>query len=215
MVWVFLTGSRGGTLVAAIAALYLLSAVRQTGRRTALAVLTAAVALLVAFQFSDLRDRSVMRFTRLFDPDASANSRTSGRYELAVTAWRVFLDNPLGVGSGGFPYVAGEYQEAFSLRGGPAGRLSHSAWMKTLAENGIPGFVLLLAYVTSFAVAGWRQRRRTGALPLGLLVTSCIAVAYLAVEFVPKGLWFLAAAGTVLLYRDQDDLDAGFEDELA
>ena len=82
----------------------------------------------------------------------------------------------------------GEYSEA------------HSGWIKTLTENGIPGIVLLGAFVLSFAVIGWRTRS-VGLFPLGLLATVGLSVAFLADEFQAKGLWLLVATVMTALRR--------------
>jgi hypothetical protein len=81
----------------------------------------------------------------------------------------------------------------------------HSAWMKTLAENGVPGVLLLAGYVFSFAVTGWR-RQADGLLLLGALVTFCLSFAFISTEFAGKGLWLLAAGVTVLLDDRTEDV---------
>ena len=70
--------------------------------------------------------------------------------------------------------------------------------MKTLAENGVIGAVLLAAYVLSFTTTGWR-RRHDGLLLIGALTTFCLSFAFISTEFAGKGLWLLAAGVTVML----------------
>src|SRR5205823_9014360 len=107
-----------------------------------------------------------------------------------------------GVGTGGFTSAflelnAREGMTQF-IRDRPL--QAHSGWMKILAENGIPGIMLLGTYVVSFAVSGLRTR-----IPdlrkLGVTVTAVLAVAWVSTEFQNKGLWLLAAGATVLLNR--------------
>jgi O-antigen ligase len=74
---------------------------------------------------------------------------------------------------------------------------AHSAWVKTLTENGIPGVVLLIAYVFSFAAIGIRRGGRAKAL--GFLTTAVLIVAFTWTEFANKGLWLLVSATTVLI----------------
>jgi O-antigen ligase len=110
-----------------------------------------------------------------------------------LAGWQMFIDNPLGVGTGGFGtrFSSAEYKlTSKDLQ-------AHSAWIKTLAENGILGISVLAGFVGSFAKAGWR-RRGEGHFPLGCLVTIAFVVAFLSTEFQGKGLWFLAAAVTSL-----------------
>jgi hypothetical protein len=75
---------------------------------------------------------------------------------------------------------------------------AHAGWVKTLAENGIPGMILLITFVSSFAVAGWHGRGWHLRV-LGVTVTSVIGVGLLSTEFQSKSLWFLAAGAMVLL----------------
>jgi len=79
---------------------------------------------------------------------------------------------------------------------------SHSAWLKTLAENGIPGVILLAAMVGSFAYAGLRQGH-PDQIAVGLLVTTILALSFLTTQFQSKGLWFLVAGGIVFLHHRQ------------
>ena len=136
------------------------------------------------------------------------SSRTSGRSDLALGGWYIFQEHPLGVGTGGF----GDAWSTLNRREGlsdfreGARTAAHSAWIRVLAENGIPGILALFGFVFSFAVIGWR-RRSSGAFPLGLLVTFTLAVAFLAHEFQGKGLWFLVAGAMTLLRRIPADVE--------
>ena len=76
---------------------------------------------------------------------------------------------------------------------------AHSAWVKTLVENGIPGTALLAAFVASYAFAGWSRRSRDAAL-LGGLTTAVLGLAFVSTEFMIKGLWFLAMGANILLH---------------
>ncbi len=79
---------------------------------------------------------------------------------------------------------------------------AHSGWTKTLAENGVIGFTLLVTYVLSFAGTGIRKGTRA-ARAFGFLAAAVLAVAFLSTEFSAKGLWLLAAGVTVFLqYED-------------
>lgn len=196
--WVFLTGSRGGTLVATLCFLYLFAEVRGLGRRVVLMAAAVLIGLGIAAQFSDLQERTLHRFDKMLDSDYSATKRTSGRYDLAIGGWRIFLDHPLGVGTGGFRHMWAhlELREGLSDFGEGEEKSAHCGWLKVLSENGLPGFGLLAAYVGSFAWVGWRRGR------VGLLAAAILSVAFISTEFQNKGLWLLAAGATVRLHPE-------------
>lgn len=201
--WVFLTGSRGSCLVMLICGLYLMWEIRRPSRVVVLAAISILLALTFATMFDELRERSLYRIGKVFDSDRSLANRTSGRSDLALGAWHLFLQHPWGVGSGAFPYYWSEREKGAALAGQSGMRMAHSAWMKVLAENGIPGFVLLALYVSSFALVGLRsdspQLRR-----LGLMTTAVLAGGYIAQEFIAKGLWLTAIGASVILHSEED-----------
>jgi hypothetical protein len=200
-VWVFLSGSRGGIAIACVCVLFILYQLR-TSRRF---VPVLGVAILVFFgvisQFLQEETWALRRINALLDEERSLSSRTSGRSDLALGGWYIFQEHPLGVGTGGFgnAWAMLNRREGLSDFREGARTSAHSAWIRVLAENGIPGILVLGAFVSSFAVIGWR-RRAHGAFALGLLVTFSLAVAFLAHEFQGKGLWFLTA-GAMTLFR--------------
>jgi O-antigen ligase len=192
--WVFLSGSRGSLFICVVCLLFILlrlQALKGTWLTLSVAVL---VAITIAGQFGGLESRSIGRVTKLFDREQSLTSRTSGRWDLALGGWYIFLDHPLGVGTGGFPHAwatLSKRKGISTFRGWE--KQAHSGWIKVLAENGIPGILLFSGFVLSFAVLGWR-RRKTGMFLPGLVVTLVLSVAFLADEFQGKGLWYLAGA---------------------
>jgi O-antigen ligase len=196
--WVFLSGSRGSFLICVVCVLFILmrlQSVKGIGLTLAVALLGA---MAIAGQFGGQESRAVFRLTKLFDRERSLTDRTSGRWDLALGGWNIFLDHPLGVGTGGFAHS----YAALSSRSGilafrGAEKQAHSGWMKVLAENGIPGILLFIAFVLSFAALGWRERGAGMFLP-GMLVTLVLSVAFLADEFQGKGLWYLS--GAVILF---------------
>ncbi len=193
--WVFLSGSRGGLVIAICCLVFVIAKIGRLGLRVTFLAAGLLLALGLAAQFGQLKAYSVRRVGKLLDASYPLAVRTSGRSELAMSGWRLFRDHPFGVGTGSFAPVAAD----IAYGGGPE-RAAHSAWIKTLAENGIPGILLLVGYVLSFATVGWRQRRR-GVFSLGLLATVTLAVAFVSTEFQTKGIWFLAAAVTIMLDR--------------
>lgn len=110
--------------------------------------------------------------------------------------WKIFQENPLGIGTGSFREESAQTNLVANER--PA----HSAWVKTLAENGILGAVFLTIYVSSYALVGIQKHRQEQIL-LGLFITAALAAAFFVKEFRGKSLWFLAAAGIVFLHPEQ------------
>jgi O-antigen ligase len=200
--WVFLSGSRGSFLIAVCCLIFIVFQLRRSGQVVPVLAVAALVAAGLSSQFAGEETLAVYRFHSLFDSSRTMGNRTSGRSELAKGGWRLFLDNPLGIGTGGFgeAWVTMENREGMSGFRRGLHTPAHSGWIKILAENGIPGIVLLGAFVLSFAVIGWRMRS-VGLLPLGLLATVGLSVAFLADEFQAKGLWLLAATVMTALRR--------------
>jgi len=204
--WVFLSGSRGSILTAAVCLTFLFT-LMQLRRALWFGMVAALLSVVILSQFTALRERAVGRLGLLADRNQSLTVRTSGRFDLALGAWHMFQDHPFGLGTGGFranwvDYVADtrarEGSSQFQLK--HSHLAAHSAWMKILVENGFPGIVLLGAYVFSFAVSGWSTRDPV-LRKLGLTVSAVLAVAWISTEFWNPGLWLLAAGATVLIDR--------------
>jgi O-Antigen ligase len=198
--WAFLSGSRGGFFVAVIAMTFLVLGGPSSLKSRAGALVALAGAVAVTSLFADLQEEMDKRLTKLVDPARTVANRTSGRSDLAIVGWHVFLEHPLGVGTGGFAAAGEEVgrRENLALYRVRGATQAHSAWIKTLAENGVPGIVLLGAFVFSFGLTGFR-RRRDGLLGLGLLTTAILGVSFLSSEFQAKGLWLFVAAVIVML----------------
>jgi hypothetical protein len=181
--------------------LFLFLAIPGLHRRTTLLGAAFLLAVAVSAQFGGLQTRAVYRLQKLINPDYALVSRTSGRSDLIIGGWQIFLQHPLGIGTGGY---ADEWED-FSYDAGVTfgvgeRKQAHAGWMKMLVENGFPGFLLFVVFVFSFLTTGWTIGTRTSRL-VGAMVTLCLAVALVSTEFQTKGIWFLAAAGTVLLYQ--------------
>jgi hypothetical protein len=195
-IWIFLSGSRGNTFTGLCCLVYLFLASRAITWKTLLIASALLLGLWISIQFINERTYAINRIEKLFNPQFTLNQRTSGRWDIALAGWDLFLNNPLGVGTGGFRFgVAGN-----DLLGGQP-RPAHSAWVKILAENGILGFLILTAYVISFSIVGVRKRNQEQLL-LGLLMTTIFAVNFISHEFQGKSIWFMAAATTVLLHPE-------------
>jgi hypothetical protein len=177
---------------------YLFFAMRGgLARLAAIAAAMVLVSLLTA-RFAGLDEYSLHRVDKILDTQEGLRERTSGRSDLVLGAWYMFLDHPLGVGTGGF---APSWSKLGIRRGMTdyaygAAKEAHAAWAKTLAENGLIGFALLLAWVASFALSGLR---RPSARPLAFLASAVLFAAFFSTEFAGKALWLLAASATAFL----------------
>jgi len=199
--WVFLSGSRGGLAIAAVCLLFVLFSVRGVKQRLGFVAAAGVMAFLASNVFADLQGYSLHRITKLLDDDQSAAARTSGRSDLARAGIHMATLHPFGVGTGGFaPTWAslGFLPGMSSFKRGEEFQ-AHSGWIKVLAENGWPGFLLMAAYVGSFAYYGMRSRV-PGGRGLGLLTFAALTVAFLSTEFQGKGFWLLAAGTTAALH---------------
>jgi hypothetical protein len=203
--WVTLSTSRGSLLGALLSLAYLLVAVPNLRRSILYLGIGTLACLAVLSQHRDLESTTIKRFEILMDPTRSARQRTSGRFDLVLGGWYLFRDQPLGTGTGGFARSwsrLGPRQGLSEFHRGTA-TPAHSGWIKVLVENGAPGFLLLGAYVMSFALRGFRTGRQ-GYRRLGLFVSLAMTIAWLTAEFDFKGLWLLAGAVTALFIAPGD-----------
>jgi hypothetical protein len=196
MIWVFLSGSRGGLMVGALCILYILARVKGIAGSKAIPaiLLVCGAGILFVGVFSELGGNASARVAKLFDDDRSMANKTSGRSDIAFAGWQIFKDHPLGVGTGSFDQAFADLDiEGLAFAGHQ--KQAHSAWVKILAENGVPGIVLLLVFVGSFAVTGVRMRKEAVG-GLALLTAAALAIGFLSTEFQSKDLWFLAMSAT-------------------
>lgn len=200
-VWVFLSGSRGDLLIAAMSFAFLL-AMLDVRRAVLFGIVAALVGIVLLSNFTTLQNRAITRFHLLTDTNQPIRVRTSGRFDLALGGWYIFTEHPLGVGSGGFRSAWANLgpREGLSRFKQWQSFPAHSAWVKVLAENGLLGVLLLAAYVVSFVVTAWRSRDRD-LRRLGVMVAAVLAAAWLTTELQHKALWFLAAGSAILLDR--------------
>jgi hypothetical protein len=202
VVWVFLSGSRGGLLIALAALFFLVLSMRGAGKKLVYVAGAVVVAILVSGWFADKQSASLLRFQKLWSADETSDARTSGRSSLALGGWHIFLNYPLGVGTGGSELAwakLGYVQGVSSLKAGEEFSL-HSGWVKVLAENGLPGILFFAAVVGSFGVVGWKSGDPF-LRGLGIAVTLTLGVAFLSTEFQGKAFWFLGAGTLTLLNR--------------
>lgn len=199
--WIFLSGSRGTMLIALMCLGFLFVTMRGFAQRLLLAALGVVFLAIIATRFAERKEYAMRRINKMFNQEVAAEARTSGRSDIVQVGWRIFLNHPLGVGTGNFRSYYAEYSSAGYIAFKPGLAVdAHAGWIKTLAENGLPGTLLFASFVASFAFVGWR-RRRAGLFPIGLLVTVVLSMAFISTEFQGKGLWFLAAGSLLVLAR--------------
>lgn len=70
-----------------------------------------------------------------------SDDTAQARLKSWTSAWKMFLDNPLGVGGNNFQWRFHEYQGDNFLRG-MGGRVAHSLWFTLIPELGIIGIII-------------------------------------------------------------------------
>ncbi|MDQ6891355.1 MAG: O-antigen ligase family protein [Acidobacteriota bacterium] len=201
--WIFLIGSRGSMLTSVVLIVPVLTTIRGAHLKVILVAGGVLVGSAIIVRFSEQVAFSQKRISVLLDPETRPRDRTSGRSELVIAGVHIFGESPiLGAGTGGFSARWVKIEALEGLSSWHAGKKTeaHSGWIRTLAENGLPGILLHVLFVTSFAVVGWRKRKQ-GLLIPGLVVTGALATAYISSDFNGKAMWFLAAGMAVLLNR--------------
>lgn len=190
--WIFLSASRGSLAVALLCVAYLFLATRSITWSSLMIIFAIIIGVWISTSFVEQQVYSVQRIHLLLDPTQDESRRTSQRSIIMEAGLAIFSDNPLGIGTGSF-VKASEETLLLDQR-----RPAHSAWIKTLAENGIPGIILMTVFTLSFAINGLRHNRE-GMLLFGIFITLVLITAFVAKEFRGKSLWFLTASGIALL----------------
>jgi hypothetical protein len=199
---VFLSGSRGNLAMTLVALATIVLLTPSIGQNLTVLIVSVLFGIGVISQFPDLEARTIGRLEIMVNSQETARRRTSGRFDLALGGWYIFQEHPMGAGTGAFPTRWAQLGRRTGMSSFKVGvpMAAHAGWIKVLAENGVPGILLLTAFVSSFAVSGWR-RRAWHLRVLGCATSAVIAIALLSTEFQSKSLWFMAAGATVLLGR--------------
>jgi O-antigen ligase len=144
------------------------------------------------------------------DRDASSESRL----EIWKGSFKMFADNPFGVGAGNFHQSIGRYAPGFS------GSDAHNTFVRCFGELGVPGFILFMMLITNPVVSLWRIIRKRPDLPeaqgmqvtyigYGLLI--CLVVilgcGLTVTMFYVEALWWLLAMPTCIV-RLVENLEA-------
>lgn len=159
-----LTFTRGaGYILVAGVAIYTVLLLLQG--RISVAVLGGAVVLGIAMWFAIQHTDQVLA-------ERYKDTHMSHREEIWALGLRIFWERPLfGVGTGNF-FTAS--QGVFSFTGGQVG--SHNELIRALAEHGIVGAALWIAFGISVFRQGWRECR--GLIRAATVVWLIMAVAY-------------------------------------
>ncbi len=199
------TESRGGLIASAVCLVAGLVLLR--GRRMAVAGFMLLV-LIGAAAFFATSPAALQRVT-------SFDSGGSGRSDLWSVAWRMTEDHPLiGVGLANFQQLAPEYvrrpgslQFVDLIVDRP--HVVHNAYLQQLAETGIVGLALLLAFMAACIAAALRAARRfeaDGDAGMALFARSAAVamIGFLSASFfisdaTDKRLWIVLAIGPALL----------------
>lgn len=195
MVWIFMTGSRGAMLTGIVCLAYLLFITRSFSWTTLLIALAALIGYASFTLLSDQQAYALSRVEKLFNDEYTLSQRTSGRSTLMEAGLKIFKENPLGIGTGNFD------QEFSTMDTKGRVKPAHSAWIKTLAENGIPGALFLTGFVFSYFFIGLKKRTWRAFL-LGCLVTFTLGLGFVTHELQGKSLWFIAMGTTALFHKD-------------
>jgi O-antigen ligase len=134
MLAIIVSFSRGGFVgvVACMATIWFFS------KKKIMTILVLGVVGLVAFTFvGDSYWKEMSTVTDTHEKTADERLLSWG------AAWRMFLDNPLGVGGNNFQYHFSEYQGA-GFKKVMWGRMAHSLWFTLISETGIIGIYLYL-----------------------------------------------------------------------
>jgi len=152
VVGTILTTSRGGFvgLLAVVFVLWLLNP------RKMLALILVGILSLSVYEVAPSS-----YWSRISTIESTHEGTAKGRLDSWMSAWRMFKDNPLGVGGEQFAIHFPEYQgDAFGAHN-MWGREAHSLWFTLLAELGIPGAILFATHIR----ANWKALRHLRKLP--------------------------------------------------
>lgn len=203
---VFITGSRSGSVLAFIALLYI---VMKSGKLTisnrVFSIIVGSITILaLSTQLSGTLDSAQYRFSQLFNNNLSMARRTSNRSDLFIIGWNVFLDHPLGIGTGSIDKAVIRSYSQSAIIDSYGLTSVHSALSKILAENGLLGGILLLFFTMSFSYYYFKKTDRKVTAEIGLLCSAVIFSSLFVAEFQGKSLFYLAAGTTFILYYQKD-----------
>ena len=202
LVLVFLTESRGTFVLGALLGVYVIMRSPGVIHKVLVISLFSGMFIWMATAFAQEFGATADKWARFMDPDVSLSQSTNRRVDLAEVGWIIFQENPLGAGTGSFSDFEGyQFGEMAHIR-----RAAHSAWVKVMAENGVPGLVFLVGFVLSYVFMRNRTDPQVGR-SWGPFVAVVLALSFISVEFQSKSLWLLCASAA--LFYDRGPVAAG------
>jgi len=201
---VVLSESRGGAIALLFTVPAAMVCFRRRRTQVSLVALGVVAAAAVWFTFSPGAWERVTSF----------NNGGNGRTDLWTVAWRIADDHPIfGVGLDNYASVAFRYvREPGSLTHvqlvADQPHVVHNTYLQMLAEGGVVGLALFLAFIGVCLASGWRAARTFGArgdraneaLAQSVLVATIamLAAAVFISAGVDKRFWILLAFGPAL-----------------
>lgn len=158
---VIITQSRGALVGVVIAVTFLLLRSRNRIRLLRF-VVVAAVGITLYAPASVWERFSRMKFLQSTETLDEADSSAAQRYILFQIARTVASEHLLtGIGFGAYPQAHAAYaEERVEWQGGRGERDAHSLYLSILAETGIPGFLLYLAFLGSVLLEAIKAENR-------------------------------------------------------
>jgi putative inorganic carbon (HCO3(-)) transporter len=148
--------SRGAWLGVAVAAVYMLFKLREAQRLVFALALPALVAG-IALSSVDPTDNPELEVIGERARSFTARNPYDGRTDIWAEAWRQIKDSPVtGQGPGAFPLVS---VRADSAASSVTPDHAHNLGLNWAAETGLPGLILVGAFVLAIAVTGRRVGR--------------------------------------------------------
>lgn len=159
-VLIVLTGSRGGLLALGVfVAILLLFSKRRAG---ILVLGLLAFTMAMPLMPEAIRERFAnMKFLKDEETIGQADSSALQRYKILQVATAIALDHPIfGVGIGNYPVAHAEYALQRPEWDFASGRRdSHNTYLGLLAENGVPGFLLMAGAAASLLLTLLRAHK--------------------------------------------------------
>jgi putative inorganic carbon (hco3(-)) transporter len=148
--------SRGAWLGVAVAGVYMLFKLREV-RRLLLALAIPALVAGIALSSVDATDNPELEVIGERARSFTARNPYDGRAEIWAEAWRQVKDSPVtGQGPGAFPLVS---VRADSAASSVSPDHAHNLMLNWAAETGLPGLLLVGAFILAIAIVGRRAAR--------------------------------------------------------
>jgi O-antigen ligase len=163
---IILSGSRGGLIAMALAALVFFAVERIRVTRLMGIALGAGVALTLVCTFTPVGRQAVDTYEERVNRLLIQEGYVSGRSELYQLAWEMAKEYPLAGGG------------LCAFRGLRYGVYPHNIFLETLCEEGAIGVLLLLLVFWQFERVYWHNRRHADGATIGAFVLSLVGMQF-------------------------------------